>query len=408
MENLFLKIINTYRIEDILRKVHLLLTVFIVLWLNAGVFQYVGNKISMTIKCVLVIVWLCISILNRDFIKNVVKNIWPLFLFFIILLLSKMLYNNETISTLIYQSFYLIIISCIFLYYSTNEMFHERKVILCCLILDYAYVSFNTIRILIESPEASRYLSTTPEIIGLVFGDKNISAIGTYSYAYALVPLMIYIFWRGWENKKNVYFLILLYGIVVLIMMKFTISIILLLFFIGLIIFIEYLKKHKHTISIKNLLFRLVFLAIIVLLLFKIILIFKLLPDVILVRIQEIFDLFSFNLSTTSDLYTRIDLYNKSVISFINSPLYGSFGAVVSYSGHSTYLDMLAYFGVISGLLFLYFKKMYLLLYKKRFIIKILFVYLLVLGLVNNSYLSTIFLCLFIFIPFLEIEEDFK
>jgi len=67
------------------------------------------------------------------------------------------------------------------------------------------------------------------------------------------------------------------------------------------------------------------------------------------VRLTEIYDSLTGNHSKQSDLQARLDLYEKCIIAFVNSPIFGN--PYLPFNGHATFLLAFAYLGILGGLL---------------------------------------------------------
>lgn len=67
------------------------------------------------------------------------------------------------------------------------------------------------------------------------------------------------------------------------------------------------------------------------------------------VRLTEIHDSLTGNHSEQSDLQARLDMYEKCIIAFINSPIIGN--TYLPFNGHATFLLAFAYLGISGGLL---------------------------------------------------------
>ena len=103
------------------------------------------------------------------------------------------------------------------------------------------------------------------------------------------------------------------------------------------------------------------------------------------------------------DLNSRFTLYSQSIDAFVNNVFIGSFGEN-KVGEHSTWLDMLGLYGLLSILLFIYLFNVYKF-SKKRIsqegntIFNIIWFYFIILGIINTVLFSKIFLTLFIIIP---------
>lgn len=69
------------------------------------------------------------------------------------------------------------------------------------------------------------------------------------------------------------------------------------------------------------------------------------------VRLREIYDTLTFNKgnSEESDLHSRLDLYWKSIVAFLSSPILGN--RSLDFDPHSTFFSILADLGILGGIL---------------------------------------------------------
>ena len=105
----------------------------------------------------------------------------------------------------------------------------------------------------------------------------------------------------------------------------------------------------------------------------------------------------------STDLNLRLKLYNKSINSFKNNIFIGSFGED-EVGEHSTWLDFVGLYGLFSILFFIYLYNMYKFT-KKRINQKavgefnVIWIYFIILGIVNTVLFAKIFLTLLLVIP---------
>lgn len=401
---MIMKIFDNPRILDsyIYKFVHLFLSIFIILWMFSGISQLYLQLIPAYIKFGICIFWLLLSCLSLSFIKLEIKVMWPLALFLLYITVIYVFFNNDQItSTNIYQCVYLAIISSIALYYIKIADMKYCRLLLIAVFLDLIILIINTNYWLFTNGSLSRFLSTGNEIYNYYIPKDVPFIIATYPHAYAMVILCFYTFYLSLkENKKFIIAFIFL--VITLIRMKFMTS---LLFVILLIIFllikINY-EKIRKILNLKRLLLLFIGIYLSSLLLCKLLLISNVLPEVLEIRLSEIFQLLCLSLDKNTDLYMRLDFYIASLRIFVESPFLGSMGNSLGIGCHSTFLDFFALYGLPTILLIVYYIQLYKAISYKSFIIFITFIYYLLLSLINNAFLSPIMLYLILIIPLLE------
>ena len=137
----------------------------------------------------------------------------------------------------------------------------------------------------------------------------------------------------------------------------------------------------------------------------------KYFPEGIAIRLNEIGDMFNKELSNKADLKLRLVLYYDSLNSFIQNILGGCLlNQEGSIGGHSTILDFLGSFGLLTFPIFIYFGEFYLttLKYFKGNIRKIYITgifYFVTLSIVNTTFSPRILLYAFLVFPLLLLQE---
>ena len=378
---MIMKIFDNPRILDsyIYKFVHLFLSIFIILWMFSGISQLYLQLIPAYIKFGICIFWLLLSCLSLSFIKLEIKVMWPLALFLLYITVIYVFFNNDQItSTNIYQCVYLAIISSIALYYIKIADMKYCRLLLIAVFLDLIILIINTNYWLFTNGSLSRFLSTGNEIYNYYIPKDVPFIIATYPHAYAMVILCFYTFYLSLKENK-----------------KFIIA------FIFLLIKINY-EKIRKILNLKRLLLLFIGIYLSSLLLCKLLLISNVLPEVLEIRLSEIFQLLCLSLDKNTDLYMRLDFYIASLRIFVESPFLGSMGNSLGIGCHSTFLDFFALYGLPTILLIVYYIQLYKAISYKSFIIFITFIYYLLLSLINNAFLSPIMLYLILIIPLLE------
>lgn len=394
---------SKYNIVDI---IHLLLSILVLLWLNKGIFNYTSNYIPSIMRYMIFAIWFMLTLNQKQYIRRLISNLWPILLFYILAIFINCFSHNSYIDSLLKNINFILIIYSIFLYYFEEKYLQYQKIILSILVFDICYIALNTIKNLKENPSLSRFLSTGAKTQVTLLGNKTFYAIGNYSYFYSLVILIMLIFFILVHINKNRIFNLILFILLThtLIQGQFTIAIIFLTIFLLWIICMKIINKKNRI---------LVFILLIILMIitlnflpeiFNKILSLKILPDTVSIRIKELeMMLLGYNMNDT-DLNSRLSLYTKSLNSFCSNIFVGSFGSD-NIGGHSTWLDLLGLFGILSTPIFVFFIKAYRYIKNRvgeQFIkfVDLYWIYYILLGVVNTTLFSNIFIMLFIVVPF--------
>ncbi|EDP67300.1 hypothetical protein CAT7_07408 [Carnobacterium sp. AT7] len=395
------------------QMMHSFLAIFVVSWMSGGLFSYISDSIPSFITYAFYAIWLFFAFLtNFQFLKRLLFLTWPLIFFYLYILYvsGKVSLGTYTHIELYSQSIiYLLITVSISLFYLTSNYLISRKRFLNYLILDFSIVGINTLIKLNQNPDLSRLLATGNEEIL----SEGYNAVGSYAFNYSIVPillLLVYLLVKKQGRKIHLIFLAL--GIMVLLKSAFTLAILLFAVFSLLIMITDNFKKKPYVnifvLSLILLLYITGFLSNM----------FSSLADItglstsIRIRFDEVSDLLSGVVFHGSDLSARFQRYTLSIDAFKNNVFEGTtLGDFQPIGGHSSWIDILAYFGLPSLLFFLFFLNIYKV-YKKivpfKYIslVRITFLYFLVLGILNTLFFSTIFITWFLFMPILILYID--
>lgn len=400
------------KLKQYLNYIHLFLAIFIIGWLNSGL-SIIYNRIPGLIKYSVFVLWFGLSILNRKYMNKIILKSIPIF----IMIIWISLMSQNIIADSYRQNFiYLFMIFSIFLYYSDDKYIKQRKIILVFLVINILYVGINTYIELLKNPLLSRYLSTGIGQQEQILHNQIYNNVGTYGFFYSLVMVIIVFLYRILEIRKKTILniIIIIFFLLLLIQGNFTTSLLLLLLSTFLIIV---LYKNKGEDNKKLFLKILVGILIIIIVsinlvdILNITLNIPILSNEIKDRIIEIRNRFMYGQSDNdSDLQSRIMLYNKSFGIFCDNMLMGSSGNDI-VGGHSMILDLLGLYGIFAFFVFYYFYIIYKEMKKfndSNYIIDIVFIYFIVLSLINTSAFAIIFVTLLIFVPFFlkDISEN--
>lgn len=319
--------IETKQNNKILDKIHLVLALFILLWLNVGTYTYISDYIAGYIKIAAYALWIFLAIAaKKEYLKDLVRITLPLLLFMIIIKISSKFANSMKLNMYLTNFVYIWIIASMAIYYMKDKV-TNRKTILIILAIDCIYVGINTFIKLMSNPLISRFLSASKEVqIALLGNTKEFNAIGSYTYFYSLVMIILVgvNFFINSKNNKVIYMSLVVLLSILMIKAQFTTAILLTVVFSIKIIIENKLKNRKGWL--------LVFLIMIIL---TVLLLPKILtnitqktniPSEVKVRLIEINEVLQGKKSENGDLSTRMDLYSKSLNSFLSNIFIGSWG----------------------------------------------------------------------------------
>lgn len=330
-------------------KIHLFLSIFIILWLNSGNFDYVGNKIPSIVKYGLTLLWFVIAnCLHRDFLMRYIKKSCPIFAFLLAVIISKVIWGSEA---LYFKQFFMSYIYCLillglfvyYLYYGTEQ---DIKIILIFFFVDMLIVITHTYIELLTNPIVSRALSTSVEFQEKLLEGKKLVGVGGYGLCYQIVFLPIFIEYIFYKSKKYSWLKYIIYVLGALFLFNAQITMALLIYVFNIVIMSFILKtKNRKEYIFKAILCILIICAC---LNYREILssIAKFANDDLRSRILELLEFDGVKNATEGDIGARIRLYTISLLAFINNPIIGIWGKA-GYGSHSTFFDLLGAFGIV-------------------------------------------------------------
>ena len=325
-----------------------ILACFIVLWLNAGTFTILSDKIPMVAKLSVVLLWLIIAInTDRGFLSRYIYIATPIFITLFFLILSNLLGRTVYFNAYFMLFMYLAIIQALFTYYFFDSDTGSKNIILFVFIVDLCIVTIRTFMLVLQNPIIVRAISTSMQMKTQLLQDAIPSGIGGYGLCYQLAfltPCVAYIF-----NEKIHRSLLkwLLYIVIVISLFQFQITMAL-IFSVAFILGFEIIRPN---VSNKIVFFsKIAFLILLLVIAFNFNAIIELLIKYanfdLANRLNELLLIRSAGIESTSDINSRIRLYAISISTFFDNPLWGAFGNG-PFGAHSTFLDILASFGII-------------------------------------------------------------
>lgn len=330
------------------KSIGTILACFIVLWLNAGNFDFLSDKIPIVAKFGVVLLWLIIAIdTDRGFLSRYIHIATPVFITLFFLIVSNLFGRTAYYDAYFMLFMYLAIIQALFAYYFFDSSADGKRIILFVFIVDLCIVTIHTFVLVLQNPIIVRAMSTSAEMRSQLLQNDIPNGIGGYGLCYQLAfftPCVAYIFN---EKIRNSLVKWLLYIAIIISLFQFQIAMAL-IFSVIFIFGIEIIRQNG---SNKNEFFiKIAFMV----LLFVIISNFSTIIELVIKyantdlenRLNELLLIRSNGIERASDINSRMRLYTISTYTFFDNPLWGTFGKG-TFGGHSTFLDILASFGVI-------------------------------------------------------------
>lgn len=219
----------------------------------------------------------------------------------------------------------------------------QKKFFLAVSYLLYVYVVLITFRELAVNPNITKEWSE--------FAESSKNNIGNYYFVYA-VPILIALCTSALlEYKKPIlkilFALVIVFLFYFLLLAQYTLSVLISIIGIGLYVY----NNAKTTVNKTLILLLFVFFAIA----FPYIVLFaakKVPSEQMSVRLYEIYHFFTDGDATGYNLNGRLELYKKSIVAFLKSPIWGN--RSVNFDGHATFLTVLCDLGLLGGIPYFY------------------------------------------------------
>ena len=254
----------------------------------------------------------------------------------------------------------------------------EIKIIVIVSYAMIAYILFLTIQALFIDPDITRHWED--------FAEASTSNIANYNFVYAIPFILVFCTMICCKTKKVIYKLIMIglivYQMYFLLLSQYTLSVIISV--IGMCLMIYFSSKG----SSKKRLLVIICLAIFVFMLPTIIKFAALnVPsEQMRTRLNEVYNFFVGGDATGYNMNGRMTIYSETFKSFLFSPIWGN--RQISVKGHATFLNILAYLGIIGSIPFfyLYFKArkiVHLLINEQKKEFTTFFIMLILMGLTN-------------------------
>lgn len=392
--------------------VQLGIALFVLVWLNAGVFSYVSAAIPDALKLGAFVLWLLLAGRRKGYWQQLVVGLWPLLLFHLFAASAALFEDNIQLSLLLRSLLYLYAVFSIFLFYVEPQFSAERRVIVYVLLADYVYVAVNTALQLQVNPLVARYLSAQSHVQEALLGTELPRAIGNYAYFYSLIIVVAVLFYqglgRGHRGLPSV--LVAAAAGLLIINAQFTIAIGLLLVLAVAVLILRLSSRETGAVVVTSALSAAMLGISYLPAMFRWLAGLADLPREVSVRLLEVAYAMSGSGGAVGDFGLRLAYYADSVDAFRSSIVFGTFGGA-EVGRHSTVIDMLGMFGLFALLLFWFFVRAFRHIGlrftgKDRTFVGMLWTYILILGVLNTVMFSPIFIALFVLAPFMLLMGD--
>lgn len=321
------------------------LSCFIILWLNAGNFEYIQDFFPQVIKFGLVLLWVLItSLIYRGFFQLYLSKAAPILIMIAIILLSKS-FGNVRYFNLYWMSYlYYAIIFAVFVcsFYFYNE--RESKALLLLLILDIATVAIHTFIELTRNPILVRAMSTSVDSRTAILNGVIPTGVGGYGMCYQLVfcsMLLVLLLDKKIRHRIWIYLSEIL---IFCVLFSAQITLALIMQVVGVAVLLMCRNDRKSFI------WKVVFLVVLVILLLNLKSILQYLisyaGDDMAMRLEELTRIREISAESSGDIASRYRLYWQSFSVFLQNPFWGDFGGN-GIGCHSTFIDLLGAYGVL-------------------------------------------------------------
>ncbi len=339
--------------EKTFYNIFLQFLVCVILWIATG-----GTIGFFTIKGMTLAVFLTAFLLwfifagweDERFYSQLFKLIWPLIICFSFLGVYLFVGVNSTIvKPNLINLAYVLVFASIFLYYSRNWSKYKSKVFIAFWLIDILIACVYSIYRLRSEPNLARLLATG-------YSSPSTAGVVSFGITYGLALFFPFFVWCLFDkNCKWKYRILIILALIVfaltILFAAFTIAILLTLLSVALVIYFKIRYKFAKKFKLISIIVLCVLLIGGIVFLDNILLALSTaswVPDAVGVRFKELLDLIKGDISKSSDVYLRYEVYATSVKAIFDNYLFGYqlFGNSVP-GGHSEILDMFANYGVI-------------------------------------------------------------
>lgn len=326
------------------------LSCFIILWLNAGNFEYIQGFFPQVIKLGFVLLWFLItSLIYRGFLELYLSKAAPILIMIAIIFLSKSFGNVRYFNLYGMSYLYFAIIFAVFVcsFYFYNE--RKSKALLLVLISDIVIVAIHTFIELTRNPILARAMSTGMDAKMTLLKGVIPTGVGGYGMCYQLVfcSMLLVLLLDGKIQHRIWIFLSEILIFCVLFSAQITLALIMQVVGVAVVLMCRNDRSRNDR---KNLIWKMAFLVVLVFLFLNLDRILQYLisyaGDDLAMRLEELMRIREISAESSGDIAARYRLYWKSFSIFLQSPLWGDFGGA-GIGCHSTFIDLLGAYGLL-------------------------------------------------------------
>lgn len=321
------------------------LSCFIILWLNAGNFEYIQGFFPQAIKFGLVLLWFFItSLIYSGFLELYLSKAAPILIMIAIILLSKSFgnvrYFNLYWMSYLYYAIIFAVFVCSFYFYDERE----SKALLLVLISDIVIVAIHTFIELTRNPILVRAMSTGMDAKMTLLNGVIPTGVGGYGMCYQLVfcSMLLVLLLDGQTQHRIWIYLSEILIFCVLFSAQITLALIMQV--VGVAAVLMFRNDRKSFV------WKMVFLVVLIIFLLNLDSILQYLisyaGDDMAMRLEELMRIREISAESSGDIASRYRLYWKSFSNFLQNPFWGDFGGA-GIGCHSTFIDLLGAYGLL-------------------------------------------------------------
>lgn len=320
------------------------LSCFIILWLNAGNFEYIQGFFPQVIKFGLVLLWFFItSLIYRGFLELYLSKAAPILIMIAIILLSKSFgtirYFNLYWMSYLYYAIIFAVFVCGFYFYDKRE----SKALLLVLISDIVIVAIHTFIELTRNPILVRAMSTGMDAKMTLLNGVLPKGVGGYGMCYQLVFCSMLLLLLD-EKIQHRIWIYLSEMLIFCMLFSAQITLALIMQVVGVATVLMCRNDRKSFF-----IWKMVFLVVLVVSLLNLDSILQNLisyaGDDMAMRLEELMRIREISAESSGDIASRYRLYWKSFSVFLQNPIWGDFGGA-GIGCHSTFIDLLGAYGL--------------------------------------------------------------
>lgn len=333
------------------------LAVWILLWLNGGIYGFVQRYIPGIFMYAIALVWLILVSNRKKNIKNLVSFAFKFIPAFSLLAVFYLINSSSLVKTYLYFMIYCAILVCILFFYYDEPK--KKKILLGTWFFDTVIICVNTLIQIAKNPLIIRQMSANASYLqeqGMtVKGVANFSHVLTYSLV--CLYLLYLLFKKGrTKSKISVVLFVILLELVIL---QSQIALIMMFNIWGAILVIVFskVKRRSHLVMFFLIIaFIFAFLATNAVAILEYLGDLDFMPRLLKIKIDDVIVLIKGGTqSQLQDVDVRLEQYKLGINAFVSNPLFGTMGDSSSIGGHATWIDFLGLFGLFSLVFFIWF-----------------------------------------------------